>query len=347
MGQNTQYHSTAVVAAESDFLRHELANVLHGLAGMTRLLKSSHGDADRKHWCEAIEQAARQACSLLLDGGGSAAPEIRRIDGPSLLEAVVRAHTPAATNKGLKLALVTAAGMGRHWRTDAALLRQVLDNLLVNAVKFSGQGIVALIARPGPAGRLFLHVVDQGPGVLPGDRQRIFRPGQRGQSHSGLPGTGLGLALCRRNVSLLGGHIRCTGIRNGGSCFSVALPAALQGEDRFELRPPALATIRYRLEIEPPTEGVLRLMLDSFGIEEDSRDQGPLPDTESGLVVTVREAGNALASERCELVLCADAPGVEPVRLAAPLLPSRVRRGLIQLALAWRWSAVSRGAGTG
>ena len=160
-------------------------------------------------------------------------------------------------------------------------------------------------------------------------------------------GTGLGLALCRRNVSLLGGHIRCTGMRNGGSCFSVALPAALQGEDRFELRPPALATIRYRLEIEPTTKGMLRLMLDSFGIEEDSRDQGPLPDTESGLVVTIREAGNALASERCELVLCADAPGVEPVRLAAPLLPSRVRRGLIQLALAWRWSAVSRGAGTG
>jgi hypothetical protein len=136
-------------------------------------------------------------------------------------------------------------------------------------------------------------------------------------------------------------------MRHGGSCFSVALPAALQGEDRFELRPPALATIRYRLEIEPPTQGVLRLMLDSFGIEEDSRDQGPLPDMKSGLVVTVREAGNALASERCELVLFADAPGVEPVRLAAPLLPSRVRRGLIQLVLAWRWSSVSRGAGTG
>jgi anti-sigma regulatory factor (Ser/Thr protein kinase) len=335
------------VAAESDFLRHELANVLHGLAGMTRLLKSSHGDADRRRWCEAIEQAARQACSLLMDRGGSTAPEIRRIDGPSLLEAVVRAHTPAATDKGLRLALVTASGIGRHWRTDAGLLRQVLDNLLVNALKFSEQGIVAVIARPGPAHRLFLHVLDQGPGVEPGDRQRIFRTGQRGQSPSGLPGSGLGLALCRRNVSLLGGRIRCTGMRHGGSCFSVALPAALRLEDRFELLPPALATIRYRLEIEPPTKGVLRLMLGSLGIEEHTGDHGPRPDTKTGLVVTVREAGITPAAAGPGLVLCADSPGIEPVQLAAPLLPSRLRRGLVQLALAWRWSAISRGAGTG
>lgn len=347
MGQNTQYHSTAVVAAESDFLRHELANVLHGLAGMTRLLKSSHGDAERKHWCEAIEQAARQACSLLMDGGGPAAPELRRIDGLSLLEAIVRAHTPAASERGVRLALVTAAGTGRHWRTDAGLLRQVLDNLLANALKFSDDGVVAMIARPGPAGRLFLHVVDQGPGVPPGDRQRIFGPGQRGQSHSGLPGTGLGLALCRRNMSSLGGRIRCTGLPNGGSCFSVALPAVLREDEGFKIRLPALTALRYRLEIDHPLKDLLSLMLDSFGIEECSCDRGPRPDTEAGLVVTVREAGNALASEGSELVLCADSPGIEPVRLAAPLLPSCVRRGLIRLVLAWRWSSVSRGAGTG
>jgi hypothetical protein len=346
MGQNTQYHETAIGAAESDYLRNELANVLHGLAGMTRLLKSSQGDADRRQWCEAIEQAARQACSLLLDGGGSAAPEIRRIDGPSLLEAVVRAHTPAARDEGLGLALVVAAGVGRHWCTDAGLLRQVLDNLLVNAVKFSDQGIVALIARPGPAGRLFLHLLDQGPGVLPGDRQRIFRPGQRGPSRNGLPGSGLGLALCRRNVALLGGRIRCTGLAGGGSCFSVSLPSTLQEEGRFRLSLPALVALRYRLEVTPPLAGLLRLMLASFGVEEFSPVRGARPETESGLVVTVRDAGNAAGAGGGELVLCSDSPKVDPVPLAAPLLPSRVRRGLMQLALAWRWSAVSRGAGT-
>lgn len=347
MGQNTQSNETADLAADPDLLRHELANVLHGLAGMTRLLKSSPGRADQRHWYEAIEQAARQACSLLTEAGGATAPEKRRIDGPMLLEAVVSSHTPAAADKGLVLALAIADGVDRYWRIDAAALRQVLDNLLANAVKFCDRGVVALIARTGPAGGLFLHVMDEGPGVLPGERRSIFRPGQRGQAQAGLPGNGLGLALCRRKVSLLAGRIRCTGLPNGGSCFSVALPAVLEDDDRCGLRLPALAAMRYRLDPDLPLSGLLRCMLDSIGIEEYSHGHPPRFDADSRLVVTVRETPGLPGSDQPRLVLCADSADVEPVRLAAPLLPSQLRRGLVQLALAWRWSGISRGAGTG
>ena len=347
MGQNTQYPETAAVAADPDFLRHELANVLHGLAGMTRLLKSSRGDADHRHWCEAIEEAASQACALLTADARLVRPERQRIDGPSLLESVVRAHTPAALEKGLRLSLVTARGVGRRWCVDAGLLRQVLDNLLANAVKFYEAGDVALIVRPGFAGRVFLHVLDQGPGVPPGDRRMVFRPGHRAQPCADRPGSGIGLAVCQRNVSLLGGRIRCTGRPNQGSCFSVDLPSVLEAEDVFSCSLPALASVRYRLDVEPSLDGFLHCLLESLGIGEWRPGRKPSSGPDRRLLVTISEVQNPPGRGGPQLVLRADCPVTEPVRLAAPLLPSRLRRGLLQLALAWRWSGVSRGAATG
>lgn len=338
MGQDSQFFEAAATAADPDILRHELANLLHGLAGMTRLLKTSTAGADHERWCEAIQQAAEQACALLRHGGMSHSARVRRIDGLSLLEAIVGAHTPTATDKGLRLSLVTSAGLGRFWQVDAEILRQVLDNLLVNAVKFTDGGDVVLIARPGPGATLFLHVVDDGPGVPPGERRRIFDAGHRGRACTGRPGSGLGLALCRRNLELLGGRIRCGGLPAGGACFSVALPGVVEKLERSCRYPGALADVRCRIELEPPRDHLMRCVLESFGVDEYTSTRG----APRGLVVTISEARDPGGPEGPGMVMEAESPGVEPVYLPASLLPSRLRRGLLQLVLASRWSEVSR-----
>lgn len=341
MGQDTRFFEAAATAADPDLLHHELANLLHGLAGMTRLLKRSAAGADHERWCEAIQQAAEQAYSLLQDGALSHVARVRRIDGPSLLEAVVRAHTPAAADKGLRLSLVTSAGLDRYWQVDAGILRQVLDNLLANAVKFTDCGDVVVFARPGPFATLFLHVVDDGPGVPPGERRRIFDAGYRGHACAGRSGCGLGLALCRRNLALLGGRIRCGGLPKGGACFSLSLPGVVEPLERPHHYPGALADVRCRIELEPPRDELLRRVLESFGVEEYSSIRGAA----RGLVVTISEAGKPGGPEGPGMVMEAESPGVEPVYLPASLLPSRLRRGLLQLVLACRWSEVSRCVG--
>ncbi len=138
---------------------------------------------------------------------------------------------PQARDKGLELKTRYDDLLRGHWLVDPTRLRQVLFNLVGNAIKFTANGHVEIRAsavdgRSGPA-TIKLAVSDTGPGIAPEDRARIFERFKRGreQESSGHAGLGLGLALCRENAVLMGGALTVESALGVGSEFTFEFPA--------------------------------------------------------------------------------------------------------------------------
>jgi signal transduction histidine kinase len=211
-------------------LRHELLNVLQGMAGVTRQLQLSGLTSEQKMWLEAMQRSVDQADYLVRaaapweKGGVAESGPSRRFNGKVLLEQALLAHMNAAREKGLSLKLSVAPGLPIRWRGDACLVRQLLDNLLGNAVKFTTRGEVRLSARLERDATVVLTVADTGPGIPEPERELVFRARERGSGGRDQPGCGLGLWLSRRIATRLGGEICCHAAPGGGAEFSVSLP---------------------------------------------------------------------------------------------------------------------------
>ena len=137
---------------------------------------------------------------------------------------VVSAVEPLALEKGLKLEVDVAAGLPPG-HGDEARLRQVLLNLVGNALKFTEAGFVRVSATVAD-GELRVSVQDSGPGIAEADRAKIFEEFQQadGASTRTKGGTGLGLSIARRIVELHGGRIGVESVLGAGATFSFALP---------------------------------------------------------------------------------------------------------------------------
>ncbi|WP_049927689.1 ATP-binding protein [Halopiger goleimassiliensis] len=124
---------------------------------------------------------------------------------------------------------------------DASQLRQVFQNLLSNAIQYSGDDPPHVRVGAERTGAMWeISVRDEGVGIDPDDQDRIFEVFQRLHSHEEHPGTGIGLAVCRRIVERHGGDIRVESEPGGGTTFSVTLPAAeTSADDADENRTPA------------------------------------------------------------------------------------------------------------
>ena len=223
-------------------LGHELSSVLNGIQGMTELLDGTTLNGEQQLLVEAVKLSIRQLHWLI--GGINSqrhgtvfpfSPELCVLDGPELLEQAVRCHTRAAMIKNNLLLLVIDPQLPRRWLGDARLLRQIIDNLLGNAIKFTQSGLVVIEARRAPPGQgkdtgLELLVTDTGSGFNQAASQRIFKPFVQagpgiGRVHGG---TGLGLFICRRIVSRLKGQLDCISKPGSGSSFRVFLPDAIE-----------------------------------------------------------------------------------------------------------------------
>jgi signal transduction histidine kinase/CheY-like chemotaxis protein len=141
----------------------------------------------------------------------------------ALLDDVVATLRVMAHDKGLAIEQEMAEGMPRALSLDAFRVRQVLINLLGNAIKFTARGKVTLAAR-WQAGELVCEVRDTGPGIPAGSLERIFQPFQRAPGATA-SGTGLGLSITRKLVELMGGTIAARSELGKGSVFELRLPA--------------------------------------------------------------------------------------------------------------------------
>ena len=349
MGQIFDRSEASGIAVEQfAVLRHELANVLNGLAGMAKLLKSSSEDSAQEHWLEAIDSSVGQMWFLLesLDFEGASGLQDGNgvFNGLDMLEQLVTAHSPALCEKGLRPLLVLPPELPAYWFGNAGLIRQLLDNLLCNAMKFTPVGDVVVSAWQGEGRSLHLSVSDTGPGVPESDRQRIFHVGERGPVTGDHPGSGLGLSLCRHIAHRLGGEINCHGNCGRGSVFTVVLPGVIRDEDSGGRPNATLDRVYCALDLDPQVGRPIAGFLDRMGVRWGHGGVARLARKPGRLLITVREP-ERIPGEAWPGIELRPAPGREGdcLRLQPPVLFSTFERAILRQALTWRWQRLSPG----
>ncbi|HVO48770.1 MAG TPA: ATP-binding protein [Steroidobacteraceae bacterium] len=232
--------------AKSRFLAHmshELRTPLNGILGYAQLLKrdAALGRAQLES-VEVIERSGEHLLTLINDLLDLARIEAGRLDlqtniveVPPLLKHVANLAKVRALQSGLEFTYRVAPDLPRRIHVDERALRQVLLNLLGNAVKFTSRGAVTfgVSGRETSAGRyeLCFLIEDTGPGIAPEDLSRIFEPFVRTGASSRIEGTGLGLPITRRLLGAMGGTVEVDSTMGRGSRFTVRLEVDTEGPD--------------------------------------------------------------------------------------------------------------------
>ncbi len=246
--------------AKSVFLAsmsHELRTPLNGVLGYAQLLQDDPaiGDDQRQN-LNSIRSCGEHLLTLINDVLDLSRIESGKLeihnspcDLPTMLLDVNNVVSPLAAEKGLQLSFDVSADAPQRLLTDPPKLRQVLVNLLANAVKFTDEGAVTLRIGKPKADEITFQVLDTGAGIPDCKLAEIFEPFRQLEEHSTTAGgTGLGLAISQRLVTALGGSLHATSQVGRGSCFSVTLPLQEAGDsDRSVLSHDVLRDLRGRI----------------------------------------------------------------------------------------------------
>jgi len=232
-------HAEAANVAKSTFLAtmsHELRTPLNVIIGFGEWLRASETSAERLEFLDMICEAGSNLLRLINDildlskiEAGKITVDAADFDLGAELRAVESMFRTEAVRKSLALSVVLAPGLPARLRGDAGLLRQVLMNLVGNALKFTESGGIRLEAEPvaspaaeGALVEVLFHVTDTGIGIKAEHQSRIFDMFEQGEYSLSrqFGGSGLGLAISRRLVTLLGGRIWLESAPSLGSRFS-------------------------------------------------------------------------------------------------------------------------------
>lgn len=226
--------------AKSTFLAtmsHEIRTPLNAILGMAALLQEADLPAEAREYASTISQSGRALLALLSDildyskiEAGHMELEITAFQPEELLREAEKFAEPTARNKGLRWRLLRLGHLDRPLLGDPTRLRQVLLNLLSNALKFTSSGEITLQAEAFPEAdsgkwKLIFAVKDTGIGMSPEARERLFQPFLQADSSitRKFGGTGLGLAISRRLIELMGGSLAVESSPGTGSTFSITL----------------------------------------------------------------------------------------------------------------------------
>jgi len=277
--------------AKSQFLAnmsHEIRTPLNGVLGVADVLANSKLSATQQELVGVIRTSGALLNSLLADlldlarveaGAAELRPEVVALD--DLAHSVRGLYAPRAQQKGVGLRVEIAPGAGARVNCDATRLRQVLGNLVSNAVKFTEAGeVVIALGRQGD--RVTFRVRDTGAGFDEALKATLFGRFQQADDSSTRKhgGAGLGLAICREYVGLMGGELDCVSAPGEGSTFMFALdlPALAEVATPALAEPQFVGEVgRFRVLIVDDNEinrQVLALILDSAGIEHAEAEDG-------------------------------------------------------------------------
>ncbi|MBL8386883.1 MAG: response regulator [Hydrogenophaga sp.] len=241
-GERAREMAEQASRAKSEFLAnisHEVRTPLNALMGLTRLLMDSPLNPEQRNWLELMDSSAHALLSLLNDvldlsriEAGKLNIEQVRFGLHDVLNEVGALYAEQARAKPLEWSLELAPGLPVQMQGDPGRLRQILGNLLSNALKFTPRGgRIRVVAEattdaPGAGRQLRLTVQDSGVGISPKQQATIFDAFTQADASTArrYGGSGLGLAICSRLVRLMGGRITLESALGQGSTFTVTLP---------------------------------------------------------------------------------------------------------------------------
>jgi signal transduction histidine kinase len=281
--------------AKSDFLAvmsHEIRTPLNAILGLNELLSRSELDATQSKYLTDIRKSAQSLLTIIndiLDFSKIEAGKMEIINGDynlhALLDNLKSMFELLYQEKKLDFRFCIDEGLPVFVEGDENRLRQVLTNLLSNAMKYTPQGRVEFSAwlNPGPSsGELRFDVKDTGIGIREEDAVKLFKPFEQldTRRNRNVVGTGLGLAICFRLCRLMGGDLRLKSEYGVGSTFSVAVPYrpaeggagdVLPGVFKEFSAPAAKVLVVDDIEINLE---LTEAMLQSFGITVDLANKG-------------------------------------------------------------------------
>ena len=253
--QQARDAAVASSQAKSDFLAnmsHEIRTPMNGVMGMSALALDLATDPVQREYLSLVRSSGESLMGVIneiLDfskiEAGHMHIEMSDIAVRCWLDEVVRPLELRAREKGLAFVVETASDLPTVLRSDALRLRQIVNNLVGNAIKFTAQGQVTLrlhMAGHGGQGPLTLglDVIDTGIGIAPEKQLLIFEPFSQadGSITRQFGGTGLGLSICHRLCGLLGGSIGVESTVGRGTIFRVRLPVTAVPLSSGQTQPP-------------------------------------------------------------------------------------------------------------
>lgn len=213
-------------------ITHDIKAPAASIAGFIELLSEQVSRPKALAYIDSMRHSAihlQQLVAALLDYHLLESGKAERHDvsfvPQQLAKNCVEEFKPMAAEKGLDITLGTlTTNCGDLWRSDAFRVKQIMSNLIGNAVKYTDRGGVKVEIRISPRQHLIIYVSDTGRGMSQADCQRIFDAFTRLPNGQGKEGVGLGLSITREVVQMLGGTITVTSEEGNGSCFTVSLP---------------------------------------------------------------------------------------------------------------------------
>lgn len=219
--------------AKSVFLAqmsHEIRTPMNGMLGTLELLSDTDLTRQQQNYTQTILASSEGLLEILNDildyskiEAGHLEVNYRAVDLRRLGNNIIELMQSRAESKGIALRLSLAENQQNWGLADLGKLRQVVINLVSNAIKFTSQGSVSLAIIRQQA-QLTITVTDTGCGIAKAKQQQIFSAFTQLNNMSSASGTGLGLAICQRLIAAMHGTISVSSVEEQGSCFTVQLP---------------------------------------------------------------------------------------------------------------------------